>query len=260
MRNVRSPARYDLTGIFQAATKSKSRSTEDNADVADIVSDLETPSAISAQSAVKNSRSSNLFAMKNWSLFFRRTHLYLGMLLLPWVAMYALSTVVFNHREHFLKFRPTDPQYLPLWEKDYAIDVPSGTDALRETARRIIVDSGLSGGFGVQRQGQRLAINIPNFFQPTRLTYEIEGKKLRAEKRKTSWVEVLTRLHERTGYGRGGFLNNLWAMIVDVFCVTTLVWIATGLYLWWNLPGVRRWGFITIGGGVATLLILLRSL
>ena len=41
--------------------------------------------------------------MKNWNLLFRRTHLYLGMLMLPWMAMYALSTVVFNHGEAFGK-------------------------------------------------------------------------------------------------------------------------------------------------------------
>lgn len=39
--------------------------------------------------------------MKNWNLLFRRTHLYLGMIMLPWMAMYALSTAVFNHGEAF---------------------------------------------------------------------------------------------------------------------------------------------------------------
>ena len=198
--------------------------------------------------------------MKNWTLLFRRTHLYLGMSLLPWVTMYAVSTFFLNHGEYFRQFRPSEPQFLPLWEKDYAIDVPSGNDGLREIARRILTDNGVVGGFGVQRQGTRLNINVPNFWQPIRLTYEIGGKKLRAEQRKKSWVEVFIRLHERTGYGRGGFLNDLWAVIVDVFCVTTLVWIATGLYLWWKLPSVRGWGFLAIGGGVATIVILLLSL
>jgi hypothetical protein len=197
--------------------------------------------------------------MKNWNLLFRRTHLYLGMILLPWMTMYATSTFVFNHRDYFLKFRPTDPQWIPLGEKDYAIDVPAGTDRLREIARRILADNGLKGGFGIQRQGQRLNINVTNFWHPMRLNYDIDRKKLRTEERKTSWVEVLTRLHERTGYGRG-VLDNLWALVVDAFCLTTLIWIGTGLYLWWHVTPTRRWGFVTIGGGVATLMILLGSL
>jgi hypothetical protein len=198
--------------------------------------------------------------MKNGNLFFRRTHLYLGMIMLPWMMMYAVSTVLFNHGAYFRKFRPADPQFTPLWEKDYAIDVPPGNERLREIAQRILTDHALPGAFGVQRQGSRLNINRPNFWQPTRLTYEIEQKKLRAEKKKFAWVEVFIRLHQRVGYGQAGFLNNLWAFIVDVFCVATLAWIGTGLYLWWNLTASRRWGVLTMSAGVLTLGILLWSL
>jgi hypothetical protein len=113
--------------------------------------------------------------------------------------------------------------------------------------------------FGAQRQGPRLTINVPNFWQPKRFVYEIEAKKLRTEKRSFAAIEVLVRLHERTGYGRGGFLNDLWAFVVDLFCVTTLVWIGTGLYLWWKLANTRAWGFAAIGGGAATIVILLCS-
>jgi hypothetical protein len=197
--------------------------------------------------------------MKNWNLLFRRTHLYLGMVLLPWVSMYAVSTFLLNHGEHF-RPRPADQQWQFLWEKDYALEVPPGNDALRDTARRVLTDNGLSGAFGVQRQGPRLNINVQNFFAPTRVTYDVAGKKLRTETRKHTWAEVLIRLHERTGYGRGGFLHDLWAFAVDVFCVTTLVWIGTGVYLWWKISGTRGWGFLAIGGGVATIAILLASL
>ncbi|MBI5772797.1 MAG: PepSY-associated TM helix domain-containing protein [Verrucomicrobia bacterium] len=198
--------------------------------------------------------------MTNWNLLFRRMHLYLGMLLIPWVMIYALSTVLFNHHGWFEKFRATEPQWLPLWEKDCALDVPPGNDRLRDTAQRILSENGLSGAFGVQRQGQRLTINVQNFWQPKRLTYDLEKKKLRAEQKKFAWPELLTRLHFRTGYGQPGFLNNLWAVIVDVFCVTMLVWIGTGLYLWWKLAMTRTWGFITIGAGAASILLLLFTL
>ena len=39
--------------------------------------------------------------MNNTNLIFRRVHLYLGMLLIPWVLIYALSTFTFNHRDWF---------------------------------------------------------------------------------------------------------------------------------------------------------------
>jgi len=69
--------------------------------------------------------------MPNWNLLFRRTHLYLGLLLIPWMLIYALSTFVFNHGEHFRPSRAAEPLWLPLWEKDYAFDAPADTAALR---------------------------------------------------------------------------------------------------------------------------------
>lgn len=197
--------------------------------------------------------------MKNWNLIFRRTHLFLGMLMLPWTLVYGLSTFILNHREHFLSSRPASQPWSSLWEKDYAIDVPAGTDTLREIAQRMLNDQGLEGAFGVQRQGQRLNINLLSFRQPIRLAYDIDRKRLKAETRTPGLPEVLVRLHERTGYGRGG-LHNVWAVAVDIFCLGTLAWIGTGLYLWWKLSATRRWGFVTIGGGVATIAILLASL
>jgi hypothetical protein len=196
--------------------------------------------------------------MKNWNLIFRRTHLYLGMALMPWLLIYAVSTFTFNHRESFRAYRATDPQWRPLWEKDYALDLPADAspETLRAAARRILDDNGLSGAFAVRRQGPRLNLNVQNFWHPRRLAYDFTTKKLRAEEKSFAWIEVLARLHERTGYGTGGFLNNLWALAVDVFCVTTLVWIATGLYLWWKLAATRRWGWLAIGGGLATLTVL----
>lgn len=198
--------------------------------------------------------------MKSWNLIFRRTHLYLGMVLIPWVLLYSLSTVLFNHRDWFQQFR-ADPPWLPMWEKDYAREVPpGGEDALRESARRILADNGLAGAFFVQRQGSKLNLNVQNFWQPTRLTYDIGAKRLKAEKKNFSWVEVFSRLHVRIGYGQGGFLNNLWAFFVDAFCVTLLIWVGTGLYLWWKLPQTRTWGWVTLAGGAGSIIVLLAML
>jgi hypothetical protein len=80
---------------------------------------------------------------------------------------------------------------------------------------------------------------------------------LRAEVRKFSWGDMLGRLHVRVGYGQTGVLRTVWAFAVDLFCATTLVWIGTGLYLWWKLPGMRGWGIVTIGAGLAAIVGLL---
>jgi hypothetical protein len=198
--------------------------------------------------------------MKNWNLLFRRTHLYLGLLLIPWMLVYALSTFVFNHGEHFRAYRAAEPLWLPLWEKDYAFDAPADAAGLRAATQRLLDEHGLSGAFAARRQGQRLNINVQNFWHPRRVTYDFTTKKLRAEERRSTPLDVLIRLHERAGYGQGGPLNNLWAFFVDLFSVATLAWIATGLFLWWKLSATRRWGWLALGGGLATILALLATL
>lgn len=199
--------------------------------------------------------------MKNWNLVFRRTHLYLGMILLPWMVVYAVSTLYFNHGHygHGERARLGAAEWVRLWEKNYATEIPTTDDAMRATARRILDEHGLKGAFGVLRQGRRFTINVPSFLKPTRITYDAAEKKLRADSRSDSTSsEVFARLHTRVGYGRGGgFLNILWAVMVDAFCITTFVWIGTGLYLWWKLPLTRRWGFVALGGGIATIAVLL---
>ena len=195
--------------------------------------------------------------MQNWNLLVRRTHLYLGMLLVPWVVIYALSTVTLNHAETFRPYRNEARLWEKVWEKDYAVDVPNGPKEQGALAAKILATEGIDARFVANRQGRQFNINLPKFRQPRRLIYDLGEKKLRMERRVPSVVETLVRLHERTGYGRGGFLDNLWAFAVDVFCVTTFAWIATGLYLWWKLEQTRRWGFLALGGGIATIIILL---
>ena len=202
--------------------------------------------------------------MTNWNLLFRRTHLYLGLLLIPWMLVYALSTFTFSHAESFRAYRAPDPQWFVLWDRDYPLagPAPAAEDlpALQAATEKILADQNLRGAYNVRRQGARLSISLPHFRHPRRLTYDLGTKKLRAEEKSFAWIEVLARLHERTGYRSGDFLNNLWAALVDLFCVTTLVWIATGLYLWWKLAATRRWGWLALGGGCATLAILAPTL
>ncbi len=198
--------------------------------------------------------------MKSTNLILRRTHLYLGMLLIPWLLVYGLSTLMFNHGDTFRKFRPADPQFTLLWEKDYTLKTPLTHDNLREVALQLLSDHDFEGAFFARQQGQQLTINVQNFLHPTRLTYHLHTHHLMAEKKKFAWVEVLQRLHFRAGYNGTSLLGNAWPFIVDVFCLTMLIWILTGLYLWWKIRVSRLPGWLTLGGGVATIVALLLTL
>ncbi len=195
--------------------------------------------------------------MKNWNLIFRRTHLYLGLLLMPWMLVYAVSTLMLNHRGITQALRASDPQWVQLWQKEYHLALPESGASLRDTAAKVIAEHGFSGAFGVNRQGQSLNINLFKFWRPQRLIYQIDQNQLIAEEKKFSWAELTLRMHFRTGYGQPGFLNNLWPLAVDLYCLTSLIWVATGLYLWWKIPIVRRAGWLAIAGGLLAFIILL---
>ena len=149
---------------------------------------------------------------------------------------------------------------MPLWEKDYTLPRPLTDTNLREVVAQLLADNGLRGAFGAQQRDNALHITLQNFLQPTRLTYNLNTNKLRAEKKKFAWVEVLQRLHFRAGYNGSSLLANVWPVIVDLFCITMLIWILTGLYLWWKIRDSRRPGWLTIAAGMLMFVLLLAPL
>lgn len=60
-------------------------------------------------------------------------------------------------------------------------------------------------------------------------------------------------------HARGGFEQQVpatsWSVVVDLVCLAIIVWIASGLYMWWHAPGQRRWGWIAIAAGSATFVL-----
>jgi hypothetical protein len=56
-------------------------------------------------------------------------------------------------------------------------------------------------------------------------------------------------MHGRGGFEQESLLDRSWSVVVDVVCLGIIIWIASGLYMWWGLPGHRRWGWIAILAG-----------
>jgi hypothetical protein len=186
----------------------------------------------------------------------RRTHLYLAMALLPWIFMYGLSSGVFAHAPYLNRVLDDGaPLFTKNFERSYDAAVPEGTD-LRQIGAQIMRDSGYSGTYGVNRQGKnKVVVGIQTFLKPARLTYSIAEKRLLAEDGRLRWDRLLINLHLRGGFNQSSVLASTWGVVVDIVCLAFLIWVASGIYMWWGLRPLRMWGVIALAGGVGTFLL-----
>jgi hypothetical protein len=186
----------------------------------------------------------------------RRAHLYLGLGLLPWFFMYGVSSVPFAHNQFFQQRDAA--RGLPLWtlrlEKSLDTTVPEDPHAMRAWGAAILKDAGIEGtSFGVFRQSPtQVNIYSYSFWKSVQLKYFIDQKKLTVEDRRFRWDQFLTGMHARGGFEQEGFLQNSWSITVDLVCVAIILWIASGIYMWWGLPRQRSWGWVAMLGGIAS--------
>ena len=189
----------------------------------------------------------------------RRLHLYLGLALLPWFFMYGISSVPFAHNQFFE--RRDAAKGLPLWtlraERTLDVPVPESAAGLRAFGATLLEEVGIGGtSFGAYRQSPtRIDVYWYSFWKSTQLKYFVDQKKLTVEDRRFRWDHFLTGMHARGGFEQDGILQHSWSVVVDLVSVAMIVWVASGLYMWWELPGQRRWGWLAIVGGVVSFLL-----
>jgi hypothetical protein len=186
----------------------------------------------------------------------RRVHLYLGLVLLPWLFMYGVSSLPFTHNQYFNARDAA--KGLPLWtvraEKPFAEPVPQEQAALRAWGRRLLDENGVKApNFGVYSPNPNsVQVNAFSFLKSSRIVYTVDQRKITIEERRFRFDQFLTGLHARGGFEQDGFLQDAWGVVVDIVCVAMILWIATGYYMWWGVSGHRRWGWLAILAGIGS--------
>jgi hypothetical protein len=68
----------------------------------------------------------------------------------------------------------------------------------------------------------------------------------------------LTQLHMTHGYSGNGGIRWAWALGFDAMFTSMVFWGISGLFMWWQLKGVRLAGILVLIGSflLATLLVL----
>jgi len=188
--------------------------------------------------------------------FVRRAHLYTGLFLLPWVIMFGVSTIPINHNS-----APAPPTWTRVAEHPFRADVPAAGGNLRPLGRAMMNAAGVDGGYFVNRAGaNHVNVNHPDFLTPARIIYDIERQTLSVERRDFAMWQFLSGMHTRGGYDMGGFWDSVWAVFVDVVSVGLILWIASGVYMWWSLPSTRRWGWTALGAGAVCFAVIIATL
>jgi hypothetical protein len=167
--------------------------------------------------------------------------------------MYGISSYVFNHPQYFQERDKALGQ--PLWtqrlEMPYDVPVPEGE--LRPLGARIMKDAGLEGSFGAYRQGpNQINVYVYTFLKSTQAKYLLDQKKLVVEDRRFRMDQFLTGMHAKGGFEQERIQDKLWGVVVDLVCLGFLLWIGTGLFMWWHLPSTRRWGWVALLAGLGS--------
>jgi hypothetical protein len=174
--------------------------------------------------------------------------------------MYGASSVPFSHAEYFEQRHRGIPMWIPRAELHYDIAVPAGDD-LDEIGARIMKDAGLEGSYGTYRPNDReIVVYVYTFWKSAQAKYHVDQKRLVVEDRRFRWDHFLTGMHARGGYDHPAFLEDSWAVVVDLVCLGFLIWIASGIYMWWQLRRTRFWGALALGSGVALFLVFVLAL
>lgn len=184
--------------------------------------------------------------------------MYVALFLSPWLLMYALSTLVMNHREIFVAKYGRGPVPFKV-ERELAYAGSFAPDAApKDIGRQILVSLDLDGAYGVNRRPDgTIIINRNDLVSPRRITYTPASQKLVVEKMEPRANAFLERFHRRRGFATGYALDTVWAVTVDALIAALVVWVLSGIWMWWEMKATRKFGAVAALGGVAVFAVFL---
>jgi hypothetical protein len=185
--------------------------------------------------------------------------MYVALFLTPWILLYALSSLVFNHMGAISKWYGGNlNQFEKVEEIEYQDAFAPGTTPA-EAAKLILLDLNLDGAHFTQGSptGERFTIMRQSPFALKRVSYLPKAGKVIVEKQIASLPSMLIRLHMRHGYEQKYGAMKFWALAVELTVFAMLFWIVSGLWLWWELKPARTWGAAFAGFGLGLFAVLL---
>jgi hypothetical protein len=197
--------------------------------------------------------------MKKYYLPVRALHLYIGLFISPFILIFAISVLVFDHQQFVDKIVPVkDLQAVNVKLDSIPI---RGTDLL--TARAIMKKLDIKG------EADYVTKNDSSFSFPVRtpgilskITANMKNGMVRVTPTDQGVLRGTTYMHSMPGphnamlRGNSGFMK-VWRYLVDTTVYFLLFLTISGVFLWYFLPSERKLGIYAAGLGILILLGLI---
>lgn len=185
--------------------------------------------------------------------------MYLGLFLVPWILIYALSTLSMNHMQFLQDTWGYGP---PKFEQVKEINYPgefSDDVSTKMAALQILRDIDHEGPHYVQGslKAQPMTIHRQNPMALKRIKFYSEENKIIIEQADFQMPGFLRALHTRHGYQQEYFASDAWAFSVDLFLFAMVFWVLSGLWLWWKMKKTRSMGIVIVLSGIALFSLFL---
>ncbi len=188
----------------------------------------------------------------------RRTHLYLAMFLMPWFLMYGITSMAFSHSA----YDDGAADWIPRFAKEYHVPLPADRDQDEKIGTGLMRELGVEGvAYYIYRSNPRtMNVYLPRFLAARQIVYFADENRAVLQDQQFRLSRFLKGMHARGGFRQTLLLDDAWAVTVDIVMIAILTWIASGIYMWWHVTSCRAWGFVALGGGCASFLLLVAAM
>ncbi len=190
----------------------------------------------------------------------RWAHLYTGLVLVPWMLVYAVSAFCLNRGAWINeRFSITPPTWSVVRTTDFAPADPAAGSP-KERALAILKHLDLDGphhipaGHTIDRMVIIRASGGGNY----RITWRRADSQIVVERQPFSPYRLLHFLHFRHGYRQPYLPHIVWGLLVDATAICLFLWVVSGVYLALRRPRRRAvMGACVVAGSVLFMVLVL---
>ena len=190
----------------------------------------------------------------------RDAHSVLGLFISPFLLVFAVSTLLFNHTWKPWESRAEAEKSGPL-----SVEIPEELEGI-DQAQAIMRQVGVSGEIrNIFRPEGRLLIPGMTPGRNTVINVDLITGMAEVEQRKTGFWDVLFYLHKSPGPHNANIRGNwvftrMWTWLMDTVVYAILLISVSGIYLWTVIKAERKTGLILLGAGCLSFAVMVSTI